>query len=205
MRLQGYHKDRGQPFSCASMVYVSEDANGFYLSCEAMIDLAIVPPSFPSVGAAANDLEQQLHGHKVTDNYRSLNAGCSEPSSNPKSPCTCPVRTIVPYRQRRWAVLYIVYNKCSQLMGWILRTFISRERTVMLLLFKSLVLSRVDNGSQLWSPHLKQRVTYMFNREDSALFHKTHRWNERLVISREIMCFEVVLMSHCRDVEIDTL
>ena len=36
-----------------------------------------------------------------------------------------------------------VYNKCSQLMGWILRTFISRERTVMLLLFKSLVLSRV--------------------------------------------------------------
>ena len=27
-----------------------------------------------------------------------------------------------------------VYNKCSQLMGCILRTFISRERTVMLLL-----------------------------------------------------------------------
>ena len=51
-----------------------------------------------------------------------------------------------------------VYNKCSQLMGWILRTFISRERTVMLLLFKSLVLSRVDNGSQLWSPHHKQHI-----------------------------------------------
>ena len=49
-----------------------------------------------------------------------------------------------------------VYDKCSQLMGWILRTFISRERTVMLLLFKSLDLSRVDNGSQLWSPHHKQ-------------------------------------------------
>ena len=46
-------------------------------------------------------------------------------------------------------------------MGWILRTFISRERTVMLLLFKSLVLSRVDNGSQLtelWSPHQKQHI-----------------------------------------------
>ena len=51
-----------------------------------------------------------------------------------------------------------VYNKCSQLMGWILRTFISRERTVMLLLFKSLVLSRVDNRSQLWSPHHKQHL-----------------------------------------------
>ena len=51
-----------------------------------------------------------------------------------------------------------VYNKCSQLMGWILRTFISRERTVMILLFKSLVLSRVDNGSQLWFPHHKQHI-----------------------------------------------
>ena len=54
-----------------------------------------------------------------------------------------------------------VYNKCSQLMGWILRTFISRERTVTLLLFKSLVLSRVDNGSQLWSPHHKQHICFI--------------------------------------------
>ena len=30
----------------------------------------------------------------------------------------------------------------------------------------------------------------MFNIEDSALFHKTYRWNERLVISREIVCSE---------------
>ena len=86
VRLQGYHKDRGKKFSCASMVYVSEDANGFYLSCEAMIDLAIVPPNFPSVGAAASDYEQQLYGQKATDHYRALNAGCSEPSSNPESP-----------------------------------------------------------------------------------------------------------------------
>ena len=44
VRLQGYHKERCKKFSCASMVYVSEDANGFYPSCEAMIDLAIVYP-----------------------------------------------------------------------------------------------------------------------------------------------------------------
>ena len=87
-----------------------------------------------------------------------------------------------------------VYNKCSQLMGWILRTFVSRERTAMHLLFKSLVLSRVDNGSQLWPPHHKQH-NYMFNRKDSALFHKTHRWNDRLVISREIVCSEVVFIT----------
>ena len=51
-----------------------------------------------------------------------------------------------------------VYNKYLQLMGWIPRIFISRERTVMLLLFKSLVLSRVDNGSQLLSPYHKQHI-----------------------------------------------
>ena len=41
---------------------------------------------------------------------------------------------------------------CTGLCGWILRTFSSRESTVMMTLFKSLVLSRLDYGSQLWSP-----------------------------------------------------
>ena len=38
------------------------------------------------------------------------------------------------------------------LCDWILRTFSSRESTVLLTLFKSLVLSRLDYRSQLWSP-----------------------------------------------------
>ena len=42
-------------------------------------------------------------------------------------------------------------KRCTGLCGWILRTFSSRESTVMTL-FKSLVLSRLDYGSQLWSP-----------------------------------------------------
>ena len=37
---------------------------------------------------------------------------------------------------------------CTGLCGWILRTFSSRESTVMMTLFKSLVLSRLDYGSQ---------------------------------------------------------
>ena len=38
------------------------------------------------------------------------------------------------------------------LCDWILRTFSSRESTVLMTLFKSLVLSRLDYRSQLWSP-----------------------------------------------------
>ena len=124
VRLQGYHKARGKKFSCASMVYVSEDANGFYLSCEAMIDLAIVPPNFPSVGAAASDYEQQLYGQKATDHYRALNAGCSEPSSNPESPCTCPVRTVVPYRPKELPYACVPSNN-DRMKEWLLQTFAS--------------------------------------------------------------------------------
>ena len=50
--------------------------------------------------------------------------------------------------------IYIIElcKRCTGLCGWILRTFSSRESTVMMTLFKSLVLSRLDYGSQLWSP-----------------------------------------------------
>ena len=49
-----------------------------------------------------------------------------------------------------------VYKQCSCLSGWILRTFISRDsltEVTLLTLFKCIVLSRLDYGSQLWSPH----------------------------------------------------
>ena len=41
-----------------------------------------------------------------------------------------------------------VCKKCITLSGWILRTFSTRDITTMLTLFKSLVLSRLDYGSQ---------------------------------------------------------
>ena len=43
-------------------------------------------------------------------------------------------------------------RRCTGLCGWILRTFNSRESTGMMTLFKSLVLSTLDYGCQLWSP-----------------------------------------------------
>ena len=44
-------------------------------------------------------------------------------------------------------------RKCKNLAGWILRSFVSRGKLTMLTLFKSLVISRLDYASQLWSPH----------------------------------------------------
>ena len=46
-----------------------------------------------------------------------------------------------------------VAKKCSRLCGWILRTFSTRSKSVLLTLFKSIVLPHLDYGSQLWSPY----------------------------------------------------
>ena len=50
-------------------------------------------------------------------------------------------------------------RKCNNLAGWILRTFVSRDKLTMLTLFKSLVISRLDYASQLWSPHKISQIT----------------------------------------------
>ena len=44
------------------------------------------------------------------------------------------------------------------LCGWILRTFENRSELLMLRLFKSIVLSRIDYASQLWSPYKKSYI-----------------------------------------------
>ena len=52
----------------------------------------------------------------------------------------------------------IVYKQCSNLAGWILRTFTIRDTQLMLTLYKSLVVSRLEYASQLWSPYLLKHV-----------------------------------------------
>ena len=49
-------------------------------------------------------------------------------------------------------------KKFTGLSGCILRTFTTRDSITMMTLFKSLVLSRMDYGSQLWSPHLVKHI-----------------------------------------------
>ena len=51
-------------------------------------------------------------------------------------------------------------TKCRQLMGWIFRTFITRESAPMMTIFKSLVLPRIDYCSQLYfsNKHLEAEL-----------------------------------------------
>ena len=49
-------------------------------------------------------------------------------------------------------------KKCTDLSGWILRTFTSHDSTTLMTLFNALILSRLDYCSQLWSPHLIRHI-----------------------------------------------
>ena len=94
LRLQGHSPD-SEPFSCATMVYVSEAARGFYLSWEAMMDLGIVSPNFPFVGAAA---VTQQPPTRSTERHGSLNAGGLAQTTDYIDSCSFPPRSVVPVR-----------------------------------------------------------------------------------------------------------
>ena len=76
-------------------------------------------------------------------------------------------------------------TKCSNLSGWILRTFTARDSITMMTLYKSLVLPRLDYGSQLWSPHLVKHVDQIEKIQRSFTKHITgmqrFEYSKRLV------------------------
>ena len=71
-------------------------------------------------------------------------------------------------------------KKCFNLSDMILRSFLTRERLTMLTLFKSIILSRLDYGSQLWSPkqimHITklERVQRSFTKHISGMFELSY-------------------------------
>ena len=64
-----------------------------------------------------------------------------------------------------------LYKRCSNLAGWILRTFTIRDPQVMLTLYKSLVMFRLEYASQLWSPYLLKHVYLIENVQGAFTKH----------------------------------
>ena len=76
------------------------------------------------------------------------------------------------FRLANCPLAYVV-KRSSRLCGWILRTFQTRSSLLMLTLFKSIVLSRIDYGSQLWSPSKKGYL--LFFRANQGTEISVHR------------------------------
>ena len=64
-----------------------------------------------------------------------------------------------------------ISKKCSRLADWILWTITSRDSIPILALFKSIVLSRLDFGRQLWSPRLTKHINLIENLQRSFTKH----------------------------------
>ena len=111
-------------FSCATMVYVSEAARGFYLSWEAMMDLGIVSPNFPSVGAVADPAVTQQPPTRSTERHGSLNACGLAQTTYSINSCSCPPRTVVPVRPVALPFEYVPANN-AKMEEWMLHRFAS--------------------------------------------------------------------------------
>ena len=93
-------------------------------------------------------------------------------------------------------------EKCTNLSGWILRTFSTRNITTMLTLFKSLVLSRLDYSSQLWSPYLVKHIDQLEKIQRSFTKHicgmQSLDYSDRLVflklysLQRRRVCYCII-------------
>ena len=70
-------------------------------------------------------------------------------------------------------IFLVCLKKCTHLSGWILRTFYTRDCIPMLTLFKSIVLPRLDYGSQLWSLFLIKHITQLERIQRSFTKHIT--------------------------------
>ena len=86
-------------------------------------------------------------------------------------------------------------KKCSNLSGWILRIFMTRDSITMMPLFKSLVLCRLDYGSQLWSLHLVKHIHQLkIIQIDFIFFSKIH--HEKISNYHDIQ-LRITQNTHC--------
>ena len=84
-----------------------------------------------------------------------------------------------------------LYKRCSNLAGWILRTFTMRDPQVMLRLYKSLVMSRLDYASQHWSPYLLKHV-YLIEKVQRA-FTKHFTGKRNLTYSKRLEVLKLII------------
>ena len=112
----------GNDISCATMVYVSPSANGFYLSCEAMLDLGIISRGFPSVGAAFDTPSPTASNSATCHTIGSctLNAG----GDDIVAACSCPARSVVPPRPSSLPFPFEPANN-GRMKDWLLHHFAS--------------------------------------------------------------------------------
>ena len=115
----------GSLITCKTMVYVSRDVNGFYLSYSTMLDLGMLSPEFPTPGCALTGTPTTHHetvpvvsNHGLTPNYlRSINAECVTCTAEDGHSCReeTPEITELPFP--------CIPENIDKMKEWLLKTF----------------------------------------------------------------------------------
>ena len=87
-----------------------------------------------------------------------------------------------------------IQNLCKK---WILRTITTRDSITMMTLFKSLVLPRLDYGSQLWSPHLVKHIDQLEKIQRSFIKHITGM--QSLEVSERLVSLKLYSLQRRRE------
>ena len=116
IRLSG-HTKTGQAVEAATMVYISPEANSFFLSKEAMIQLGIIPQNFPELGQAF------LACHRShTDEHAEV---CANIPTNPsRADCSCLLRKQPPGRPDKLSFACTQENT-DKIKDWLLNRYAS--------------------------------------------------------------------------------
>ena len=111
VRLEGVASD-GSKQSCSTMVYISRQAQGFYLSLENMMELGIVPRDFPSIKPSSSI--DQVHHTTSTVDIDAIK----------QKRCSCRTRTPVPEMPKELPFECVPENN-DKMKKWILEHFAS--------------------------------------------------------------------------------
>ena len=97
----------------AVMAYVTPDANNFYLSREAMIQLRIIDESFPRVGTAPSKEVSSFAASvekETVENSNLAECGCLKRESPPSRPAELPVKCFLENAEEMKQYLLTRYN-----------------------------------------------------------------------------------------------
>ena len=112
----------GNITACHSMVYVSSSVKDMYLSYDSLLNLGLLPLTFPSLDNSTRTQSErdtsnkQPHVPSVSPEInamRALNDGCPEPTITLNVTCSCPQRGAAPPRPFRAAVPIHAREECK--------------------------------------------------------------------------------------------
>ena len=98
------------------MVYISPEANSFFLSKDVMIQLGVIAPSFSQIGSAVCSPQvAQLNIHEVEE------PSSDESSDDSTASCGCPHRCLPPGKPEQLPY-HVTPENTKKMKEWLLKT-----------------------------------------------------------------------------------